>query len=405
MKEKKKRKISKIIFCIVAVITAFMLFATSVFAYQTGIPYTPNVFLGNNTYPFMNVEGITYVTHSSNGNYYLKDIPTDSFYTVYNTSNFVEKGAPLKEKGTSSQTVYNNEVSVAITNPSLMTSGVDYNVRKLPKDDYGLYFENGQIDVVRYYITRSDVTSGSLPYQRAFIKLADTYVPKAFLYDEEIGNIVTPQFRGYKIASWEDYGGYFSLRCQVTGYSNITGKYLSHYININEYQVRQTEVNGYIVHNFGLFPRIRNALPEEFSECEYLYLSSVEFVVGCQENALLGTDNRNDFYYQGFDVIDLYFPSLRPYDDVMKPLEDYYDTSSPELYDVNALLQKNGMRYSTGANVDDELNLSGAGKLIASATRGVLEVTIMPGISLGGILFTVVACGFVVVVLKYFAGG
>lgn len=393
-----------------------MLFANCCFAFQDGIGYSPNVYNGSYSYPFINFERLNFTTVYSNGNHWHSDLPISDKYAVRELSSlWVGFGEPLN-MNTTSQTLVSNNAFQGFVNPKNVDSTYDYSISMLDSV-FNDYKDNenvkSQIDACRWYLQKNDNSAyRDYYYQRVDASISDFVVTRDMLYgktnDRYNSYLYDIIFRGYCKHNSLGFEQRAYVSFNASGLNSVTNTIVD-YSLVNEPVDLGDRFEWYDVYNtylvqMPLLSYIRSKLPEEFSSSEFISLRDIHVHFGDYNSIPPDKDYTNvykdAFAKGGFEIVDIYQMCLRPYDKRLNTIEALTSANHPSATDIHYKLN-NGYRNSLSSDID----ISGVGNFVSNTVGGILDTAIIPGITLGGILFTVVAIGFIVVALKYFAGG
>ena len=424
MKEMTKRRITKVIFCIVAVVTCFILLANTCFAYQTGTDYDSwDIFNGEATYPIVNVSNFYYTTNASSGRYW-KTFPVASSYQVKGNGNFQGWGYNLSY--TYQQTIANNSAYTLLAPQSFLGVYSDLLTETIMNSkDYSTWFD-GVIDGkdVADPLTAIDVVTSrvwddtGIDYDNQFI----AHPKGAVCFQIQLGE------GWYSLDHLNRIfvGGHIS----TSGASKLNISYDLYYLDggvlkngksIEEYSIPSSGLqasdvelpSGVTVESYGfIFPPLSALSFDKYMFTDGVRNTSVDQYVYIKNFTVSNIPPFGDVYpqdtYSGWLSASLYQPSIRPYIPDEVEYKQYFvdGGNTPNwMLDKNALTNWGSLKAPEEAPSVDDVDVSGFGRFISNSIGSFLDVELLSGVSLGGILFTCLAIGFVFAILKYFAGG
>lgn len=382
------KKISKIAIAVAMVALLVCLVAIPVSAIYSGQPVHKNID-GNYINPFVNFSTLRYIDVLSSGTAGWKDFPVSRSYNIAGFSNFGGIGKVLYNT-----MPYQNISGSNVKQTPALGSNFEQitDINRLDAS-YGAYLtDGGYIDVNVIEITCNPNLATT--YQRLYVVCDDIYLTKDMFNGVVDGtynyNLYSPRIMTF--SSTPNYAYDFSIE-GVCEYVDINGDRLSMPFSTSITVHTGNEIAGGLYYRgLNIIGACRNALPDDPKESLAVCLKDVTIKLGTINDYVPLQITGGDYSggALGYRIIQ---PSLRT-NLTASQTKDIYET------DINTYVE----RYF------DELGglqVKGTafGNFASEAISGFLSMSIFPGLTIGGILFTFLAIAITMAVLKYFAGG
>lgn len=426
MKEKKspvRAKFARSAVIVACICSLFIMCTFSASALVTSAPPIDNVYGGTTTYAFVPIKSLKYVSMTSSKGFYWKDIPTSNNMNVRGIgSNWVDVGYPLA--GSTYQSVYSDEVKVGVEEPRGTYYGVLTDLNNLPSY-YDDYKQGGVCDIQLYEILpnqsgKLNPNGENLSYQCADIVFNDYYFTGDVIANppQYQGNhysmfkVLTPTINLYMGMSAPLKVGVVHLSATVEYYDIETKENHSIFVESQLDFTFPDDVTG-SYHTYQLNPMLwlyntacsmdNGRFEDSLTNAEFIAIRNCNVRLGNVENVL--NDLYSGIYQGGYGGIHISVPSLRPYNPEFAQYPYAKDNKSN---DINYALKDQLIEISHTTHeviVERPVEVSSLSAFVGGIVSSTLGITIVEGVTLGGVLFCFVVVALTIAVLKYFAGG
>lgn len=418
-KEKKKRRRLKIVFTITAICTIFSLFTISCFAFQSG--YSPTAYIspeGVVTSPLVNLSGLNFPSVGSSGTMYNKTVPFADRYNLKGTvyEPIAPEFGPFLNPDGAPQTIFSYEVYQDFEPPNTYYDG-DYPIgdgnETVSANFYEFSHYRNTFDT-NILMTATDLvvtTCEANPIYRGASHYSDlrylytyyTFEDGYYFVDDLIGDFPLLSIIGYGMPNTAMY-----IAGNLVYHVNGEGTYRYNTL-MDEEEPYFAEFENSITINIGSFDipctnlfynplspfadymtRQKNIYGEALSPV--VFLSDFTVLVGAEPTDL---GNKPDVLVSNNSLYRtrVIQTSLR----AVSGTEDRDFTSWGEV----------PSQVARGDWYNDTIfaEIPSVGEFLGTAVGGFFSLEILPNIKLGSVLVVCLSVGFIVAILKYFAGG
>lgn len=421
MNEKKspiKCKFARVAVIVACVCALFMLCMVPVSALVNSIPPDDNVYNGETCYPFVPIKSLKYVSTTSSGGFYWKDIPTSNVMTLRGMgSSWVDVGQPLS--GSYYQNIYSNEVKVGVTEPTSIY-GMLSDVSVLPSY-YDDYKRNGRCDIQIYEIMVNNTgninpNGDHLSYQCPVVTFEDYYFTGDVLSSSiqwqgsnySYLKTLTPTINFYLGMTAPLKQGRVHMSATIEYYDTDTHENHSIFVESQLNFIFPDDVTG-SYHTYQITPMSwlysealamdNGRFADTLSNAEFVAIRNCNVRMGNVENII--NDCYAGIYTGGFSGVHVMVPALRPYD---ASYTEYSYAKDNKSNDINYALKDMLIEYEK-IDVERPVEVTSLSDFVGGIVTSTLNIKIVEGLTLGGILFSFVTVALTLSVLKYFAGG